>query len=72
MVDELCVAGRFLIVNPQGPDLFVVPGRTHLSEDVPDHDGSGIGWADSPTGLKGVRDDGYENFVDYRKQVMGS
>lgn len=46
---ELCVVRRFLIVNPQGPDLFVVPGRTHLPEDVPDRDASGIGWADSPT-----------------------
>lgn len=71
VIYDLCIAGRLLVMNPQAPDVFVVPGRTHRPEDVPGLADGVVGWADSPGELQAVLTDGYQGFLDYRDQVLG-
>lgn len=70
---DLCVAGRMLIVNPQGDPQIVVPGRTHaladLAPDIPEDE---IAWVDSAEELSEALSGNFEAFLAYRKRVLDS
>ena len=69
-VYDLCVAGRMLVVNPQGAPLFVVPGRTHdradLPESVTDDD---IAWVGSGEELRDALTGGFDRFRAFRDDI---
>lgn len=50
-VYELCVAAGFLIINPPGAPLYVVPRRNHTPEDLPEHEDDDAAWVNSSAEL---------------------
>ncbi len=71
-VYDLCVAGRMLIMNPQGGPLLLVPGRTHEAADLPESiAASDIAWVDSADELAEALGGGFQRFVEFRDQVTG-
>lgn len=69
---ELCVAGRLLIVNPQGSPDLVVPGHNHEPSDLQSSDNTyEVAWVDSPDQLTEALTGGFQAFVEYRRRVIG-
>ncbi len=66
----LCVAGRLMVVNPQGDPMYVVPGRTHQAAALPDPDETV--WVDSPDELAIALGAGFGEFRNYLRRVMDS
>ncbi|GAB2641356.1 hypothetical protein ABI214_00550 [Prescottella soli] len=66
----LCVAGRLMVVNPQGDPMYVVPARNHGDEALPDPEGTT--WVDSPEELASALGAGFGEFQEYRCRVMSS
>lgn len=70
---DLCVAGRMLILNPQGAPMMVIPGQTHaladLDPEIPDEE---IACVDSAGELSEVLSGNFEKFLAYRKRVLDS
>lgn len=68
---DLCVAGRMLIVNPQGAPTMVIPGRTHALDDLdPDIPEEEIAWVDSADELSETLRGDFEEFLAYREHVL--
>jgi hypothetical protein len=69
---ELCVAGRMLIVNPQGAPLFLVPAGNHQSGQFPDGvDEDEVVRINSAAELSDVLSGGASRFLEYKNQVIG-
>ncbi|KAB1655375.1 hypothetical protein F8O01_12180 [Pseudoclavibacter chungangensis] len=69
-VHDLCVAGKMLVVNPQGRPSYVVPGGNHRPEQIPD-DGEGeVAWVDGPDELRSALCGQFASFVRFRDQVV--
>jgi hypothetical protein len=70
---ELCVAGRMLIVNPQGSPLFLVPAGNHASEQLPDgvDQDSDVVWVNSAAELSDMLSGGASRFFEYKNRVIG-
>ncbi|WFR71090.1 hypothetical protein P9209_17170 [Prescottella defluvii] len=66
----LCVAGRLMVVNPQGDPMYVVPARTHEDAALPDPEGTVR--VDSPEELASALGSGFGEFRAYRRRVMSS
>ncbi len=66
---ELCVAGGFLIANPQGNPTYLVPGANHAPEDVPDPED--VGWVNSASDLRQALAGNFDDFRRWRNRVVG-
>ena len=66
---DLCIAAGFLIVNPQGEPLFIVPGGNHTADQVPD--GGEVAWVTSPAELVEALSGNFQRFLDFKRQVIG-
>lgn len=68
-IHDLCAAAGFLIANPQGDPMYVVPVGTHTPEQVPDLDDTAwvAGWAE----LQRALSDKFDDFRAYRDSVIG-
>ncbi|CAN5586477.1 hypothetical protein BH10ACT7_BH10ACT7_15240 [soil metagenome] len=70
---DLCVAGRMLIVNPQGNPLLIVPGHNHTPAELPDDvDVNDIAWIDSSSELAQVLSTGFAAFLEFKNRVIGA
>lgn len=70
-IHDLCVAGRLLVVNPQGAPLYVVPGGTHEPEELPTgHGDAGVAWVAGPSELQQALTGGFEAFREFRDRVI--
>ncbi|MEP6478133.1 MAG: hypothetical protein ABJB03_01985 [Rhodoglobus sp.] len=68
---DLCVAGRMIIMNPQGDPLFIVPEQNHLPTDLPEGvDLADIAWITNPTELAQVLSGGFAAFAELKNRVM--
>lgn len=65
---ELCAAAGFLIANPSGGPMFVVPQRNHAPEDLPELDD--VVWVDSASELLQSFTGSFEEFRAYRSTVF--
>jgi hypothetical protein len=65
----MCVAAGFLVVNPQGDPLYLVPGRTHEPAQLPDP--SDAAWVDSGAELATALGRGFEAFLDFKRRAVG-
>ncbi|TQL77150.1 hypothetical protein FB566_2700 [Stackebrandtia endophytica] len=71
-VYDLCVAGKMVIINPQGPPEFVVPGRTHTPDDLEGmFEDPQIAWVDDAEELAEALGGNFESFLAFRNQVLG-
>lgn len=70
---ELCVAGRMLIVNPQGAPLFLVPAGNLQSGQFPDGvaEDEEVVWINSAAELSDALSGGASRFFEYRNRVIG-
>lgn len=69
---DLCVAGRMLIMNPQGLPFLLVPRGNHDTVDLPASIAAAeIAWIDSAADLAEALSGGFERFVQFRDQVTG-
>lgn len=68
-VYDLCAAAGFLLANPQGDPLYVVPVGTHTPEQVPDLDDTA--WVASGADLQKALSDDFDDFRAYRDKVIG-
>lgn len=65
---DLCVAAGFLIVNPQGDPLYLVPGANHVPDDVPDLDDTA--WVNSPGEMQQALAGNFTAFRSWRERVI--
>lgn len=71
VLHDLCIAGRMLVVNPQGPETVIVPGGTHRPKGLPGWcEQGGVAWVDGPQALRRAVLGGFESFEAYREQVL--
>jgi len=68
---DLCVAGGFLIVNPQGSPMFIVVNHNHEESDLPDV-GELPAWVESADELADVLGSPFDNFIEYRDRVLAT
>lgn len=71
LIYALCVAGGFLICNPQGNPLFLVPAHNHAPDELdgiaaPDE----VVVVESPGELRQALTAGFEHFIDWRDRVI--
>ena len=66
----LCSAGRMMIVNPQGDPLYIVVGRTHSEDDVPEPDDTV--WVESPEELANALGSGLGEFREFLQRVQAT
>lgn len=75
-VYALCEAARFLVVNPQGPPMIVVPARTHSAEQASAGDWpvdpADVVWVDSPEELGHALAGGRTRLLDPRTAGAGA
>jgi hypothetical protein len=70
-VYDLCVAGRMLILNPQGSPLLVIPRGSHAAADLPpSFEASEIAWIDSAGEMAEALSGGFERFLEFRERVI--
>jgi len=70
---DLCVAGKMVIMNPQGPPEFVVPDRNHTAEDLVEAvNDPQIAWVDNAEELAEALGGNFTAFVEYRDRVLGT
>jgi hypothetical protein len=65
-----CVAGKMLIINPQGSPGCIVPGGTYSPEDVEDREDSVL-WVDNAEELSEVLASSSSRFREFRNLVLG-
>ncbi|MCL2489505.1 MAG: hypothetical protein FWF36_02080 [Propionibacteriaceae bacterium] len=68
---DLCVAGRFLIINPQGGPTLIVVDHNHETSDLPDV-GDAPAWVDSADELAQLLGAPFGRFIDFRDRVIVS
>jgi len=68
---DLCVAGGFIIVNPQDNPLFIVVNHNHKESDIPDAGGP-LAWVESADELAEVLGSPFDHFIDYRDRVLAT
>lgn len=67
---EMCDAVGWLIINPQGNPTFIIPNENHTQEDIPE-DFEDVVFIKNPTELQQVLSNGFDNFQEYLKKVLG-
>ena len=67
----LCLVGRMLIVNPQGPPTYIVPERNHRRADLPSSGDDDIAWVNNADELAQALTGNFAAFLEYRNQVVG-
>lgn len=71
-VYELCVAARMLIVNIQGAPTYLVPGRNHRAEQLPEiiDQQNEVVWVDSPEEFALVLQEGMARFQEFKRRAI--
>ena len=67
---DLCLAGGFLVVNPQADPMLAVPRRNHLPEDLPEVPDDSVAWVDSPAELVTALSGGFDAFQTFKTAVL--
>ncbi|WZH36737.1 MAG: hypothetical protein PIR02_18625 [Microbacterium enclense] len=65
---HLCVAGKMLVINPQGDPLYIVPDGTHERDDVPDPDD--VAWVQTPEEFAHALGVSFGAFASFRDRVV--
>jgi len=65
----LCVAGKMMVINPQGSPMYIVPAETHAPEELPDPDGTV--WVGTPAELAETLGGTFGGFSSFRARVVG-
>lgn len=65
----LCVAGKMMVVNPQGSPLYIVPAETHVREELPDPEDTV--WVATPAELAHALGSSFGDFSTFRDRVIG-
>ncbi|RKW70463.1 hypothetical protein [Galactobacter caseinivorans] len=65
---DLCVAGGFVIVNPQGEPDNLVPGGVFDSSFVSPY--GSTAWVNSAAELQEALSGNFERFLEYRRQII--
>ncbi len=66
---NLCVAGKMMIINPQGDPTYVIPQHNHIPQDIPDVDDAI--WVNSAEELYLAFSKGFEAFKHFKEKVIG-
>lgn len=65
---RLCVAGKMMVVNPQGSPMYIVPGDTHAREEFQDPDDAV--WVRTSAEFAYVLGSSFEDFSSFRDRVL--
>lgn len=65
---ELCTAAGFMIINPQGAPMSVVPNNNHAVGDVPEPNDTA--WVQNATELAQALNGSFADFTDYKRNVL--
>ena len=71
---DLCTAVGWLIINPQGNPMTIIPNRNHSVEDLHDslsENEEEIAWVNDAVELQMVLSEDFTEFSQYRDKVIG-
>ena len=70
---DLCTAVGWLVINPQGNPITVIPNRNHTIEDLDDslrENKTEIAWIGNAEELQLVLSEGFSEFLRYKAKVI--
>jgi hypothetical protein len=66
---RLCVAGKMMVINPQGSPMYIIPAETHVREELPDPEDTV--WVGTPVELAQALGSSFGDFSTFRDRVIG-
>lgn len=69
---ELCVEVGWLLVNPQGTPLYLVPNHNHIEADLPDCDEEDLVFIDNAKDMQRALSGGYGGFQSLLEKIGGN